>query len=151
MDDETNSDERPGAENDGADEPPFQDLIERIRASDDSADISEGGISNDSYVDTSGLFEEETAEQFDSEALWKFIESDRRTAGDLSEFQEGDADHVVPKRWYCEQCEHFSEPPEVQCKHDDTTILEFVGTEEVRVRNCPVVVERKALGQFQSE
>lgn len=150
MDDESTDDETERSEQEATEEPPpFQDLVERIRASDDEDAISALEISSD--VDAADFFEEETTEQFDTEALWSAIESDWREVGDSSDFQEDEPDHVVPKQWYCEQCEHFSEPPDVHCLHDGTTILEFVGTEDVRVQNCPVVAERKALGQFQPD
>jgi hypothetical protein len=51
----------------------------------------------------------------------------------------------VSKHGYCETCEHFSEPPEVHCTHEGTEILEFIDVETVRVRNCPVVEERRAI------
>lgn len=151
MDDEFTGDEPEGSEQEDTEEPPpFQDLIDRIRADEDDAALS-GGISPDSDMDVSDVFEDESVEQFDTEALWSAIESDRREIGDLSDFQGDETSYVVPKQWYCEQCEHFSEPPEVHCQHDSTTILEFVGTENVRVQNCPVVAERKALGQFRPD
>lgn len=151
MDDESNDIERHGSEQEDTEEPPpFQDLVERIRAGDDEV-VSNDSLSQDSDLDTAGFFQDESVEQFDTEALWTAIESDGQEMGELSDFRGGETDHVVPKQWYCEQCEHFSEPPEVHCRHDGTTILEFVGTEDVRVRNCPVVAERKALGQFRTD
>ena len=48
-------------------------------------------------------------------------------------------ERVVSKRTYCQQCPHFSAPPEVACDHEGTSILESVGFDEFRVRNCPMV------------
>lgn len=142
MGDEPNGDDDPGADRGAAEEsPPLQDLVDRIRGGD--ANTLEGGSTD--------FFDERSAEPIDTEAVWRSIESDRPTTAEETDSREVDTEHVVPKRWYCEQCEHFSEPPEVRCTHPDTTILEFVGTEDVRVRNCPVVAERKALGQFQTD
>jgi len=48
-------------------------------------------------------------------------------------------EHVVDKRSYCQQCPHFTPPPDVSCDHEGTTIAEVVGFDEFRVRNCPMV------------
>lgn len=49
---------------------------------------------------------------------------------------------VVPKAAYCHRCEFFSEPPEVTCGNPGTEIVEVVGAEEFRLRDCPVVARR---------
>lgn len=64
---------------------------------------------------------------------------------------EGVDEHVVPKRTYCESCEHFGDPPAVHCEHPGTSILEFVDADHVRVRRCPVVAERLASGESDRE
>lgn len=51
----------------------------------------------------------------------------------------------VSKHTYCENCEWFSEPPAVSCTHEGTEIVEFLDMETVRLLNCPVVEERRAL------
>jgi uncharacterized OB-fold protein len=51
----------------------------------------------------------------------------------------------VSKHSYCERCEHFSTPPGVTCTNEGTEILEFMDMETVRVINCPIVEERRAL------
>lgn len=48
-------------------------------------------------------------------------------------------EHIVNKRSYCQQCPHFTAPPDVACTHEGTTIAEVVGFGEFRVRNCPMV------------
>lgn len=47
--------------------------------------------------------------------------------------------YTVSKRNYCLQCPHFSEPPEVRCTHEGTSILSFVDSEHVRVKDCPMI------------
>lgn len=47
--------------------------------------------------------------------------------------------YVVSKRHYCQTCPHFESPPEFGCDHEGTDIVETVGFERLRVRNCPVV------------
>lgn len=49
------------------------------------------------------------------------------------------SERVVDKRAYCQQCPHFSAPPDVACGHEGTAIVEAVGFDEFRVRNCPMV------------
>ncbi|WP_256402316.1 hypothetical protein [Halorubrum salinum] len=51
----------------------------------------------------------------------------------------GRADRTVDKRAYCQQCPHFTAPPEAACTHEGTEIVEVVDVDEFRVRNCPVV------------
>lgn len=52
---------------------------------------------------------------------------------------------VVPTQYFCRSCEYFSEPPEVHCNHEGTTIVEFVDLEHALVRDCPVVERRRSL------
>jgi len=54
---------------------------------------------------------------------------------------------VVSKHEFCEGCPHFTTPPDAECTHGGTSILEFVGPDDVRVENCPVVRERRELGE----
>lgn len=152
MGDEPNGDDLSGADRE-ADEasPPLQDLVDDIRGGDVGSGTPGSGDARRLAGGSTDFFDERSSEPLDTEAVWRSLESDRPTTADETGSREADTEHVVPKRWYCEQCEHFSEPPEVRCTHPDTTILEFVGTEDVRVRNCPVVAERKALGQFETE
>lgn len=52
---------------------------------------------------------------------------------------------IVSTQHYCRSCEYFSEPPEVHCNHEGTTIVEFVDLEHAKVRDCPVVARRRSL------
>lgn len=59
---------------------------------------------------------------------------------------DGNADvHTVPKRSFCENCRFLTPPPEFACTHDGTEIVEFVDRHDVRVKNCPIVRERREL------
>jgi hypothetical protein len=78
------------------------------------------------------------------EDVWESLDADAETDafdGSASVPGEGDAEHVVSKRTYCQQCPHFTSPPEVACTHEGTTIVEAVGFDEFRVRNCPMISE----------
>ncbi|WP_241659134.1 hypothetical protein [Halorubrum salsamenti] len=65
--------------------------------------------------------------------------TDATGAGLGGDFADAGRERVISKRTYCQQCPHFSAPPEVACGHEGTTILEAVGFDEFRVRNCPMV------------
>jgi hypothetical protein len=98
-------------------------------------------------VDLEELFEEQFTEgesgEFDSEAVW-----DRIDETDTGEEEETAADeHVVSARNFCAQCEHAAEPPEVHCTYEGSQIVEFVDKSNVRVRNCPIVAQRRQIGR----
>lgn len=61
------------------------------------------------------------------------------------EVRREDEGTVVPKANFCEQCEHFADPPRVACTREGTEIRELVDREHFRVVNCPVVAERDRL------
>ena len=92
----------------------------------------------DAEVD--GLFEEMDAPDLDDEAVFEALFSDASDTDGPSDGAETEA--VVSKEQYCKKCEHFSEPPEVACGNPGTEILELVGVDSFRLRNCPVVAER---------
>ena len=48
-------------------------------------------------------------------------------------------ERVVDKRSYCQQCPHFTAPPETACTHEGTEIVESVDFSRFRVRDCPMV------------
>ncbi|SFR55043.1 hypothetical protein [Halogeometricum limi] len=93
-------------------------------------------------------FETMAVEAVDTDSLWTELagESEQasgvgvgeaaRTAGEDSR---GNVDHVVSKRAFCQQCPHFTDPPELACGHDRTSIVEVVDADHFRVRNCPMV------------
>lgn len=89
----------------------------------------------------------DTGSAFDDEDVFELLEegSEPDTDGDLLELQEVEAvdeGAIVPKSQYCEQCEHFSEPPEMTCENPGTEIHELTDLDHVRVTDCPVVTER---------
>lgn len=107
-------------------------------------DVSRG----DPFESTDTPFEREAVNGVDPDEVWE------RFTADAESVDTGDADSrenedvvEVSKHSFCERCPHFSSPPAVECGHDGTSILEFVGTEHVRVANCPVVRERRELGE----
>ena len=58
---------------------------------------------------------------------------------------------VVPKRRYCQGCEHFTAPPAVACTHAHGEIVEVVDVDHFRVRNCPVVAHRRERPVYDDE
>lgn len=102
-----------------------------------------GHREGDPFEEGGSLFEERDTERIDPDTVWQDLASadSRGAKGDAYErtFAE------VSKHSYCEQCEHFSGPPEVACTHEGTDIVEFLDMETVRVVDCPIVAERKEL------
>ncbi|MFC7073236.1 hypothetical protein ACFQJ7_11745 [Halovenus rubra] len=97
----------------------------------------------DPFEEGESLFEEQETDGIDPDTVWKELasaESDRETD---ERYERTFAD--VSKHSYCEQCEHFSSPPDVACTNEGTDIVEFLDVETVRVVDCPVVKERKEL------
>jgi len=83
-------------------------------------------------------FESAGVDGIDPDAVWEDLESggpdtDERTYSEVS------------KHRFCEGCEHFSAPPEIECTYEGAAIVEFLDTETVRLLNCPVVAEQRAL------
>lgn len=89
------------------------------------------------------VFEEMDVGELDPDEVWESI-TDAENRGSVSK-QANRAYTEVSKHRYCEQCEFFSDPPDVACSHEGTEILEFVDHETVRVVDCPVVAEREEL------
>lgn len=100
-------------------------------------------------MDVGGVSEEDVWESLDEDADGEFgpvgefggaaAGADATGSGRGSGFAGGDVERVVSKRTYCQQCPHFSAPPATECGHEGTTILEAVGFDEFRVRNCPMI------------
>ncbi|MFC5279564.1 hypothetical protein ACFPM1_12470 [Halorubrum rubrum] len=113
---------------DGADADPFAEL------DDEGATPDPGG----------DPFERIEVDEVDVDDVWNALEEDPDDVADAA-FPEGDSreptDHVVDKRTYCHRCPNFSDPPETACTHEDASILEAVGFEEFRVRDCPMVTD----------
>jgi len=100
-----------------------------------------GGRAGDPF--DGDVFEQMDVGEMDPDEVWEAI-SDAEEAGSVSQKAERIyAD--VSKHRFCEQCEFFSDPPDIACSHEGTEILEFLDQETVRVVDCPVVAERKEL------
>jgi|AntRauTorcE11898_2_1112593.scaffolds.fasta_scaffold00043_34 hypothetical protein len=106
--------------------------------SDEAADLDDAF----EQMDVGGPAEEDVWESLDADAGtddWPDDGAER--GGETSAPGEGDTEHVVSKRTYCQRCPHFTSPPEVACTHEGTTVVEAVGFDEFRVRNCPMISE----------
>ncbi|MBV0900745.1 hypothetical protein [Haloarcula salina] len=95
---------------------------------------------DDPFGDTEGAFERVDVDHLDADKVWAEITGDGEDA-DASE----DRYAEVSKHRYCEQCEHFSEPPNARCTNEGTELVEFLDMETVRLRDCPVVAEQHDL------
>lgn len=112
------------------------------------------GTEDDPFVDTAhregdpfegmdDAFDEMEAGGVDPDEVWQDLASaeSRGSVGDATERTYAD----VSKHSYCEQCPHFSGPPEIRCTHEGTEIVEFLDMDSVRVVDCPIVAERKEI------
>lgn len=94
-------------------------------------------------ADGAGAFESVDVDPVAVEDVWASLEEadDERPEVSLegsAESVDGD-DHRVPKREYCQRCPFLSDPPEVACTHDGTSIVAVEDADHFRVRNCPMV------------
>ena len=86
------------------------------------------------------LFEEMDTPDIDDEAVFAAVFANASETDGPLESTETEA--VVSKEQYCKKCEYFSKPPKVACNNPGTEIVELVGVDSFRLRNCPVVAER---------
>lgn len=102
-----------------------------------------GTREGDPFESVQGAFEQMDTGGMNPDAVWQNLASaeSRGSVGDVRERSYAE----VSKHSYCEQCEHFSEPPDVHCTHEGTDIIEFLDMETVRVVDCPIVAEREEL------
>ncbi|WP_128904436.1 hypothetical protein [Halorubrum amylolyticum] len=133
-----------GAERTGADDP-FDELGPASGETD--ADLDDAF----ERMDVGGAAEEDVWDSLDDDGeggsapVGEFggtvSEPDAAASGSGERFVAGESgvERVISKRTYCQQCPHFSAPPEAACGHEGTSILEAVGFDEFRVRNCPMV------------
>jgi hypothetical protein len=91
-----------------------------------------------------GVFEQVDAGSVDADEVWDSI-TDDGDGGDGLVVPDGSRYAEVSKHAFCEQCEHFSEPPDVHCSREGTEIIEFLDMETVRLLDCPVVADREEL------
>jgi hypothetical protein len=131
-----------------ADDAPLADLAREVRARREAREEREPGSLDDpadADAPDTDLFETVDVDAVDDEAIWEsFVEGetgpeDRVGLGADVEAAPDPAEHVVPKRDFCQRCPHFSDPPDTACTHAGTTIVEVVDTDHFRVRDCPIV------------
>ena len=91
-----------------------------------------------------GVFEQVDAGSVDADEVWDSI-TDDGDGGHGLVVPDGSRYAEVSKHAFCEQCEHFSEPPDVHCSREGTEIIEFLDMETVRLLDCPVVADREEL------
>ncbi|AEH37342.1 hypothetical protein [Halopiger xanaduensis] len=88
------------------------------------------------------LFEREDVTTLDPDRLWERLENDEPLADQLADDREI---REIDKHEYCHQCEHFADPPGVDCTREGTDILELASLDTFRVADCPVVLENEEL------
>lgn len=144
-----------GNSSDEASEPEATSPVEEAESEDPFADLDAleeaGPASDDPFTEMETDTAESDADVFeilegDADGALAQLEGDApapiETVPEIDDAGEG---VVVPKRTYCEQCEYLSEPPEVSCSNEGTTIHELTDLEHFRVSNCPVVEDRRSV------
>ncbi len=63
-------------------------------------------------------------------------------AGERTSRSNSPVGEVIPKAKYCEQCQHFSMPPDATCTAAAVEQFAFIDRHHVRVVGCPVVADR---------
>ncbi|KAA9396978.1 hypothetical protein Har1130_09610 [Haloarcula sp. CBA1130] len=91
----------------------------------------------DPFGSGESAFERVDVDHIDADKVWAEIAAD-----DDSETTPESRYAEVSKHRYCEQCEHFSAPPNAHCTNEGTEIMEFLDMETVRLLDCPVVAEQ---------
>lgn len=151
MSNEDPDDERDGKDDpfDGRDAPapgegdgdPFDEL-------DAMADVEVGSDPFEGGVLAGDEFDEVDVETLSEDAVWAQFGADDDDGDGVAVTNDVENEMVVPKRSYCEQCEFFADPPDVACDHPGTTIAELVDMTHFRVTDCPVVAQRKEVGEL---
>jgi len=99
----------------------------------------------DPFDSAGNVFEEMDISQLDPDEVWEGLAS-AEARGSIAD-DKGRIYAEVSKHSYCEQCEHFSEPPDIECLYEGTEIVEFLDMDTVRLVDCPIVAERRELEQ----
>ena len=98
------------------------------------------GREGDPFGEGESAFEAVDVEIVDAEEVWASLDgAPAETAVSDSRYTE------VSKHRFCEQCEHFSSPPNAHCTHAEAEIIEYLDMDTVRLLNCPVVAEQREL------
>ena len=99
-------------------------------------------------TDPDDPFERMEVDEVDIDGVWDALDAASEAAAAEPESAEPaepesaePTEHVVNKRTYCQRCPHFAAPPDTACTHEEATIVEALGFDEFRVRDCPMVTE----------
>jgi len=116
------------------------DTLERL--GDDGSDPFAGMADRegDPFGEGESVFEAVDVEGVDADEVWESLDNEPSTTT-----VEGSRYVEVSKHRFCEQCEHFSAPPNAHCTHEEAEIIEYLDMETVRLLNCPVVAEQREL------
>jgi len=107
---------------------------------DDDPFVEMDGREGDPFGGGESGFESVDIEGIDPDEIWESLEEEpTRPTVEGSRYAE------VSKHRFCEQCEHFSKPPNAHCTHEEAEIIEYLDMETVRLLNCPIVAEQREL------
>ncbi|MDS0477749.1 hypothetical protein [Natrinema sp. 1APR25-10V2] len=106
------------------------------------AERSDADSSDPAFDD---LFDRQDVADVETDELWVRLESDDAN-GPSEAIRSADRTvREVEKRAYCQDCEHFADPPETACTREGTDILAVPTVTTFRVADCPVVRDAEAL------
>jgi len=110
----------------------------------DVTSVDEAALWEEILSDTDADSGEQSVDPFDDlQTGTTPVQTAKDVASITDETAPVDDSVIVTKTRYCQQCEHFSAPPEAVCEYDGSEIIEVIGQTEFRVRNCPIVATRK--------
>ena len=98
------------------------------------------GREGDPFGEGESAFESVDIEEVDPDEVWEALDEEP-----VQSAVEGSRYVEVSKHRFCEQCEHFTSPPNAHCTNEEAEIIEFLDMETVRLLNCPVVAEQREL------
>ena len=133
-------DEAPAFEEEFIEAPALDGVPENESAADDDPFAGMDDRAGDPFGSGESAFEAVDVDELDAEEVWATLDEDAdSTSESFKRYTE------VSKHRFCEQCEFFAEPPASHCTHEEAEILEHLDMETVRLVNCPVVAEQRAL------
>jgi len=111
----------------------------------EALDESVGDGAEESEQPEHDLFEEleeEDVAATESDVLWDDLSSGTdATVPERVEEADRDA-HIVSKEAFCQNCEHFADPPAMHCTHEGTDIESLTEYDRVVVLDCPIADDR---------
>ncbi len=118
---------------------------EREPLGDLAATVAERSDADSSDPAFDDLFDRQDVADVDTDELWERLEADDAASPSEAIRPAERTVREIEKRSYCQDCEHFAEPPETACTREGTDILAVPTVTTFRVADCPVVRDAEVL------